>query len=117
VAEATALLAIKDHPDVIDRLQARIEAEAKVAAARKALEGEGLAVIEEWTRLAAAGSAQARTACALLGIEPAEGTYGPDHRAALERHASASTANRDRTALALALAATRNPCASEPPVA
>lgn len=236
VAEATALLAIKDHPDLIDRLlgdewsrgdleravvreTARIEAEAKVTAAREVLEGEGVVVVEEWTRyggrsrqpvaigsghcelavdgarhrkepchaahvtrsgevvllctepgrhrpgggspielpsdaaptrgeerivereetkrrrqesqdrlafaaglitrrlpkadttalvvtqfLAAAGSAQARTACALLEIAPVEGGYGPDHRAALEPHASSSTANRDRTALALALA-------------
>ncbi|MEW6470684.1 MAG: hypothetical protein AB1679_00230 [Actinomycetota bacterium] len=65
--------------------------------------------------LAAAGSAQARTACALLGIEPVEGGYGSDYRAALERHASASTANRDRSALALALAAGRSPCATEDP--
>ncbi|MEW6470685.1 MAG: ParB/RepB/Spo0J family partition protein [Actinomycetota bacterium] len=67
VAEAAALLAIKDHPDVIDRLLedewsrgdleravvregARIEAEAKVTAARAALECEGIAVVEEWTR-------------------------------------------------------------------
>ena len=237
VAEATALLALKDHPDVIDRILedewsrgdleravvrevARIEAEAKVAAAREALGHEGVAIVEEWTRyggrarqpvaignghgeldvnptrhrrepchaahvtrsgdvvwlctdparhqpggesgverqagaaptraeertaeredakrrrqesrerlafaadlvtkrlpkadatglvvtqfLAGASSAQARTACALLGIEPVDGDYGPDHRTALERHASNSTANRDRAALALALAA------------
>jgi hypothetical protein len=55
--------------------------------------------------LAAAGSAQARAACGLLGIEPAEDGYGPNHRAALERHAAGSTADRDRAALALALAA------------
>ena len=237
VAEATALLAIKGHPDVIERLlgdewsrggleravvreAARIEAEANVTAAREALEREGIAVLEEWSRygsrsrqpvaigsghgeldvgpdrhrqepchaahvtrsgdvvwlctdpgrhrpggeshvalppgaaptraedrivereeakrrrqegrerlafaaglmtrrlpkadttaliltqlLAAAGSAQARTACALLDIEPAEDGYGPNYRAALERHAAVSNANRDRAALALALAA------------
>lgn len=237
VAEANALLAIKQHPDVIDRLledewsrgdleravvreAARIEAEAIVAAARQALEAEGVAVVEQWTRyggrsrgpvaigtghgeldvkparhchepchaghvtragevvllctepgrhrpggeskvevppgaaptqteeratereetkrrrqeerdrlafvaslvmrrlpksdtaalvvtqfLTAARSAPARTACGLLDIEPVEGSYGPDHRAALERHASGSTASRDRAALALALAA------------
>ena len=237
VAEATALLAIKSHPEVIDRLlvdewsrgdleravvreAARIDTEAKVSTAQEALEREGVAVVEEWSRyggrsrqpvaigsghdeldveperhrreschaahvtrsgevvwlctdpgrhrpggaspvelppgatptqaeqrnvereeakrrrhegrerlafaaslltkrlpkadtnvlvvtqfLAAAGSAQARTACALLGIEPVGDGYGPNHRAALERHAAASAANRDRAALALALAA------------
>jgi ParB/RepB/Spo0J family partition protein len=237
VAEASALLTIRQHPDVIDRLledewsrgdleravvreAARIEAEAKVASAREALEAEGVAVVEEWTRyggrsrqpvaigtghgeldvkparhrlepchaahvtrsgevvwlctepgrhrpggeskvevapgaaptrdeeradereqtkrrrqeerdrlafaaglvirrlpkgdtaalvvtqfLATAGSAQARTACGLLGIDPVEDGYGPNHRTALQRHAAGSTADRDRAALALALAA------------
>ncbi len=237
VAEATALLAIKEHPDLIDGLledewsrgdleravvreTARIEAEAKVTAAREGLEAEGIAIVEQWTRyggrsrqpvaigsghgeidveparhrrepchvghvtrsgevvllctdpgrhrpggesgvevppgaaptrteeraaerdetkrrrqeerdrlafvaglvmrrlprgdtaalvvkqfLAAAKSAQARTACDLLGIEPVQDSYGPDHRAALENHAASSTVNRDRAALALALAA------------
>jgi hypothetical protein len=55
--------------------------------------------------LATAGSAQARTACGLLGIDPVEDGYGLNHRVALERQAAGSTADRDRAALALALAA------------
>jgi ParB/RepB/Spo0J family partition protein len=67
VAEASALLTIKEHADVIDRLledewsrgdleravvreAARIESEAKIVTAREALEAEGVAVVEEWTR-------------------------------------------------------------------
>jgi ParB/RepB/Spo0J family partition protein len=55
--------------------------------------------------VAGAGSAQAKTACSLLGLDPAEGRYGPDHRLALEEFAAASALNHGRTVLALALAA------------
>jgi ParB/RepB/Spo0J family partition protein len=66
VTEASALLALKDHPDAIESLLSdewkrgdlerqvvrevtRIEAEVKVAAGQEALAAEGVRVIEEWS--------------------------------------------------------------------
>jgi len=46
----------------------------------------------------------ARTACQILGIEPVEGRWGADHRAALEAHAATSGAARERALFAAALA-------------
>lgn len=75
VGEATALLGLKDHPDVIERLLAdewerrdlersvvreltRIEDEAKAAATRAALAADGVPVIEEWSRYERKGPAE-----------------------------------------------------------
>ena len=46
----------------------------------------------------------AKLTCRILGIEPVEGRFAPDHRAAVEAHAAASTADRDRALLAAAIA-------------
>lgn len=67
LGEAASLLALKAHPDVIDRLLAdewdrrdlnraavrevaRIEAEAKVAAAAEQLHAAGVTIVEKWNR-------------------------------------------------------------------
>jgi hypothetical protein len=72
VAEAGALLALKEHPDAIESLLAdewkrgdlerqvvrevtRIEAEAKTAAAREVLAAEGVRIVEEWSPYAGRG--------------------------------------------------------------
>jgi hypothetical protein len=49
-------------------------------------------------------STHAKYACRILGIEPIEGTGGPDHRGAVEAYAERTTADRDRAVLAAALA-------------
>jgi ParB/RepB/Spo0J family partition protein len=84
VAEATALLALKDHPEAIDALLAdewsrgdlerqvvrvvgRIESEAKVAAAQQALADEGVAVVDEWSPYGGRGRSPVA-----LGTNPGE---------------------------------------------
>lgn len=54
--------------------------------------------------VAVASTNQARSACDLLQLEPVSGRFGPDHRATLAGFAAASSANRERAVLALALA-------------
>ena len=49
-------------------------------------------------------AAHARIACAMLGIEPIERRFGPDHRGAIEAHAASGAIARDRALLAAALA-------------
>jgi ParB/RepB/Spo0J family partition protein len=75
VTQATALLVLKDHPDVISRLLAdewdrrnleravvrevaRIEAEDKSARARAKLEAEGVPMVNEWNRHGPGGARQ-----------------------------------------------------------
>lgn len=54
--------------------------------------------------LASARHQQARAACVLLGLSPLAGPYGDDWAGALLAHAQGGAANRERSALALALA-------------
>jgi hypothetical protein len=54
--------------------------------------------------LASASNAQARSACKLLAIDAPADEFGAAHQAALADHAAVSGANRERAALALALA-------------
>ncbi|MCU0267311.1 MAG: ParB/RepB/Spo0J family partition protein [Acidimicrobiales bacterium] len=49
-------------------------------------------------------ASHAKLTCRLLGIDPVEGTYGPDHRSAVEAYAAESPGNRDRALLAVAFA-------------
>lgn len=53
--------------------------------------------------LAAASNAQAKAACALLGIDAGVDDFGAAHRTALVAHGEPSAANRERAAFALAL--------------
>jgi ParB family chromosome partitioning protein len=105
VSDASALLALKEHPDVIEELLAdewdagdleravirevaRIEADAKRAAATEALAAEGVTVIEEWSRF----GREARQPVALgsghgeLAIDPAEHDSEPCHAAHVTRN-------------------------------
>lgn len=54
--------------------------------------------------LASASNAQARSACKLLAIDAPADEFGAGHQAALADHAAVSGTNRERAALALALA-------------
>jgi ParB family chromosome partitioning protein len=105
VSDAAALLAIKEHPDVIEELLtdgwdagdleravirevARIEADAKHAAATEALTAEGIKVIEEWSRF----GRDARQTVALgsghgeLAVDRAEHDGEPCHAAHVTRN-------------------------------
>lgn len=54
--------------------------------------------------LADLSATHARFACRILGIDPVEGAWGPDYRAAVEQRAAASITDRDRALLVIALA-------------
>jgi ParB/RepB/Spo0J family partition protein len=105
IAEASTLLALKDHPDVIDRLLdgdewdrrdlqravvrevSRIEGEAKATEARADLEAKGVPVIDEWDRYGsragepvALGSGHGE-----LDVKPAKHAKEPCHAAHVTR--------------------------------
>jgi len=54
--------------------------------------------------LANLSATHAKLACRILGIEPIEGSWGPDHRGAVEAYAARATGDRDRAVLAAAFA-------------
>lgn len=91
------------------RVKARSQAsKARVEFARTLIErrvprGDAIALIATQV-LADLSAAHARIACAMLGIEPIEGRFGPDHRGAIEAHAVSGATARDRALLAAALA-------------
>lgn len=70
---------------------------------RRVPKGDASALIATQV-LADLSAAHARIACAMLGIEPIEGRFGPDHRGAIEAHAVSGATARDRALLAAALA-------------
>ncbi|MGD9753193.1 MAG: ParB/RepB/Spo0J family partition protein [Acidimicrobiia bacterium] len=70
---------------------------------RRVPKGDAIALIAVQV-LADLSAAHARIACAMLGIEPIEGRFGPDHRGAIEAHAASGATARDRALLAAALA-------------
>lgn len=75
----------------------------------RALVGRKLPKADVWSLAAAQvlgdlSATHAKLTCRILGIEPLEGRFAPDHRAAIEAHAAASTADRDRALLAAAIA-------------
>ena len=70
---------------------------------RRVPKGDAIALIAVQV-LADLSAAHARIACAMLGIEPIEGRFGPDHRGAIEAHAVSGATARDRALLAAALA-------------
>jgi len=104
VSDANALLALKDHPDVIADLisddwdsgdleravireVARIEADEKRSAVVEALAAEGVSVIEDWTRYGG-GSRQPvalGTGHGELPVDPAKHTAEPCHAAHVTR--------------------------------
>ena len=117
---ASGLVAESDNRDTAldrrdERASERQEARARTVLAKQRIEfaSELLArrlpkadttalVLDQF--LASARPQQARSACALLGIPPTTGPYGEDWPAALQGHAQAAAAQRDRAVLALALA-------------
>ena len=93
----------------------RAKAKARTAASNsriefaRALVGRKLPKADLWSLVAAQvvgdlSAAHAKLICRILGIEPIEGRFAPDHRAAVEAHAAASIADRDRALLAAAIA-------------
>ena len=103
----------KDTPD--PAATERAEAKARTAASNARLDfARGLVTRKvpkaDATALIAAqilgdlSATHAKFVCRILDVEPVEGTWGPDHRAAVEQRAAGSIADRDRALLAAALA-------------
>jgi ParB/RepB/Spo0J family partition protein len=103
----------------VDRLDPqadeRAKAKARTAASNsriefaRALLGRKLPKADVWSLVAVQvvgdlSATHAKLICRILGIEPLEGRFAPDHRAAVEAHSAASTADRDRALLAAAIA-------------
>ena len=93
----------------------RAKAKARTAASSsriefaRALVGRKLPKADVWSLAAAQmlgdlSASHAKLACRVLGVEPLEGRFAPDYRAAIEAHAAACTAERDRALLAAAIA-------------
>lgn len=93
----------------------RAKAKARTATSNRRIEfaraliGRKLPKADVWSLAAAQvlgdlSATHAKLTCRILGIEPLEGRFAPDHRAAIEAHAVASTVDRDRALLAAAIA-------------
>lgn len=109
--EQDAGVAERNDPIAVERARAKARSRAGKARVdfaralldRKVPKGDAVGLIAAQV-LADLSATHAKLACGLLGIEPVEGRFGPDHRAAVESYAATTPGSRDRALLAAALA-------------